>query len=686
MKTKYPLPKGFSGTRRVAGILIALLALSLIAASAAVAAPFAYISNFGSGNISIIDAGSTALCQGTGQTPPCVVATVPIGLPGNSFPGGVAVNPAGTLAYVADQGDGTVKVIRTSDNSTAAAIPVGVQPWGVAVSGDGATVYVGLGDGSVAMINASDFKVTPILNVGGVLNGIVAAGSRVYVSDATAGQVVVIDANNPGLPFVRIDVGSSFNALPMGIVANAAGTRVYVVDHFQNPVSLNMTLEVSTIDTTSNPPRVIGTVTIDPNTMATPGGIALSPDESRLYVANDGRDRVTIVTLSDGTLADVTVGKGPMGVATDPAGRVYVANTIDGTVTVLDPNAPTKTVPVGSTPFVFGAFVTAGPPQFALTLNTIGSGSITAQPASATGKYDAGTLVALMATPAAGSQFSGWSGACSGSSNPCSVTMDAAKSVTATFTLKQYALTLMMIGTGAGSIAANPTGGTYAHGAVVAVTATPAAGSQFSGWSGACSGSSNPCNVTMDGAKSVTATVTLRQYALTLTMNGTGTGSIAANPTGGTYAHGTVVAVTATPATGSELSSWSGACSGSGACSVTMDAAKSVTATFTVAPREPAPTTCDDKINDLQKKVAADKHPWRHDHQLKAALRLYPAAQAELAKAMAKVGASDKRYVRALKEFNNGKAALCTGHYWRAHHELWESYYLAHEILKYHRR
>jgi YVTN family beta-propeller protein len=420
--------------------------------------------------------------------------------------------------------------------------------------------------------------------------------------------------------------------------------------------------------------------------MATPGGIALSPDESRLYVANDGRDRVTIVTLSDGTLADVTVGKGPMGVATDPAGRVYVANTIDGTVTVLDPNAPTKTVPVGSTPFVFGAFVTAGPPQFALTLNTIGSGSITAQPASATGKYDAGTLVALMATPAAGSQFSGWSGACSGSSNPCSVTMDAAKSVTATFTLKQYALTLMMIGTGAGSIAANPTGGTYAHGAVVAVTATPAAGSQFSGWSGACSGSSNPCNVTMDGAKSVTATFTLRQYALTLTMNGTGTGSIAANPTGGTYAHGTVVAVTATPAAGSQFSSWSGACSGSGACSVTMDAAKSVTATFTVAPREPAPTTCDDKINDLQKKVAADKHPWRHDHQLKAALRLYPAAQAELAKAMAKVGASDKRYVRALKEFNNGKAALCTGHYWRAHHELWESYYLAHEILKYHRR
>jgi len=45
MKTKCPLPKGFSGTRRVSGMLSIFVALSLIAASAAIAAPFAYISN-----------------------------------------------------------------------------------------------------------------------------------------------------------------------------------------------------------------------------------------------------------------------------------------------------------------------------------------------------------------------------------------------------------------------------------------------------------------------------------------------------------------------------------------------------------------------------------------------------------------------------------------------------------------
>ena len=47
------------------------------------------------------------------------------------------------------------------------------------------------------------------------------------------------------------------------------------------------------------------------------------------------------------------------------------------------------------------------------------------------------------------------------------------------------------------------------------------------------------------------------------------------------YADGTVVAVTATPATGYAFTSWSGACTGAGACSVTMDADKTVTANFT---------------------------------------------------------------------------------------------------------
>jgi len=785
MKTKCPLPKGFSGTRRVSGMLLSVLALMLIAASAATAAPFAYISNFGSGTVSVIDAGSTASCAGTGQVPPppCVVATVPVG----SFPGGVAVNPAGTFAYVANQDDGTVSVIRTSDNTVVGGpIPVGVQPWGVAVTADNALVYVGLGNGGVAVLDANNGNsVSVISGVGGLLNGIVTVGSRVFLSDATAGQVVVIQGTSV---VARIDVGSPPNSLPMGLVANATGTRVYVVDLVLDPVNLTSVEEVSVIDTTSSPMRVVSTITIDPDTTATPGGIALSQDGSKLYVTTDATDRLSIVTLSNGSVVSVPVGNSPVGVATDPDGRVYVANAGAGTVTVFDPSfnpstgpAP-KTVRVGSTPFVFGAFTTAGPPappppaQFVLSLTTVGTGTIAANPQPASGTYTAGTVVNLTATPAVNFQFSGWSGACSGT-GACSVTMDAAKSVTATFTLKQFALVLATIGSGTITASPLPVGGTYGAGTVVSLTAIPAANFQFTGWSGACSGSSS-CNVTMDATKSVTATFTLKQFVLTLAT--VGSGAITANPSpvNGTYGAGTAVALTATPASGSQFSGWSGACSGTGACSVTMDAAKSVTATFAAVPPPPpaqftltltsvgdgsiapqpapltpagtatlalaataggqvsgkynagtvvtltpvpaagsrfsgwsgacsgtgtcsvtmnaarnvtatftaAPTTCDDKIADLQKKVAGMKHPWWHDHQLKLALRMYAESLAELNRAKAKVGANDKRYVHAKKEFDNGKAALCLGHYWRADHEFWETYVIAHEILKPNRR
>src|SRR4030095_5918505 len=40
------------------------------------------------------------------------------------------------------------------------------------------------------------------------------------------------------------------------------------------------------------------------------------------------------------------------------------------------------------------------------------------------------------------------------------------------------------------------------------------------------------------------------------------------------------VTLTATPAAGSTFAGWSGACSGTGSCTVTMSAARSVTATF----------------------------------------------------------------------------------------------------------
>ena len=56
-----------------------------------------------------------------------------------------------------------------------------------------------------------------------------------------------------------------------------------------------------------------------------------------------------------------------------------------------------------------------------------------------------------------------------------------------------------------GTITLNPTGGVYAGGTVVTVTANPNSGYTFSGWSGDLSGLVSPTNLTMNANKSVTA-------------------------------------------------------------------------------------------------------------------------------------------------------------------------------------
>ncbi|MDZ7361895.1 MAG: T9SS type A sorting domain-containing protein [candidate division KSB1 bacterium] len=146
-------------------------------------------------------------------------------------------------------------------------------------------------------------------------------------------------------------------------------------------------------------------------------------------------------------------------------------------------------------------------PQLALTTNTVGSGTVSLSPPG--GSYNAGTVVTLTATPASGYEFVGWSGDLNGSTNPAAITMNANKTVTATFNAlppPQYTLTVNKVGSG--SVALNPPGGIYNANTMVTLTATPAAGFQFSGWSGDLSGVTNPAAITMNTNKTVTATFT----------------------------------------------------------------------------------------------------------------------------------------------------------------------------------
>jgi hypothetical protein len=199
--------------------------------------------------------------------------------------------------------------------------------------------------------------------------------------------------------------------------------------------------------------------------------------------------------------------------------------------------------------------------------------------------------VELTATPAAGSLFTGWSGACSGTA-PCTLPAGiSAAAVTATFGLPARTLTVTTAGSGqvtaTGVACPGDCSETYASGTVVTLTAAPAAGWRFTGWSGGGCGTAASCDVTLDADKATEATFTaIPSYALSVALGGFGSGTVKGTgidcpgTCAGSYAEGSSVTLTATPAAGSSFGGWSGDCSGTGACTVTLSRASAVTATF----------------------------------------------------------------------------------------------------------
>ena len=152
-----------------------------------------------------------------------------------------------------------------------------------------------------------------------------------------------------------------------------------------------------------------------------------------------------------------------------------------------------------------------------------------------------------------------------------------------------YALSLAKAGSGAGTVGCvGSCSAAYPNGSIVTLTAAPATGSAFAGWSGGgCSGTGG-CIVTMTGDQAVTATFSLVPETLNVSEEGSGRGVVTASPAGidcGTscshaYAYGSTVTLTATAAPRSAFGGWKGDCTGKASCVLGMTAARAVTAEF----------------------------------------------------------------------------------------------------------
>jgi uncharacterized repeat protein (TIGR02543 family) len=125
----------------------------------------------------------------------------------------------------------------------------------------------------------------------------------------------------------------------------------------------------------------------------------------------------------------------------------------------------------------------------------------------------------------------------------------------------------------------------YPDNTAVTLNATPPEGWTFLGWGGACSGTGS-CQVEMTQDHSVNATFA---PLYTLTVNITGNGSVTSTDgfincpgvCSHVYVSNSSVTLNASPAQGWSFGGWSGACTGSGPCNLTITQNQSVTATFT---------------------------------------------------------------------------------------------------------
>lgn len=269
------------------------------------------------------------------------------------------------------------------------------------------------------------------------------------------------------------------------------------------------------------------------------------------------------------------------------------------------------------------------PKTFQLTVDLAGDGEglVTSSPAGidcggdCQATFEEGATVTLTAQEGEGSSFAGFDG-CTAQGNTCEVTMDAAKTVTATFEPETsaggFVLNINIAGNGFGTVTSDVgdidcmTGdedcsASFEEATTVVLTAAPTdANSQFTGFVGCTVDANDPakCSVEVDDADAsteVTATFEpagVEQVALTVTKAGVGEGTVSSTPVGidcgdtcsANFSQDTDVVLEAIPAdTNSEFGSFSNNCTvddpdnAPNVCTVSMDAAKTVTATFNEA-------------------------------------------------------------------------------------------------------
>ena len=316
-----------------------------MAPAMAKAAPFAYITNQGSHDVSVIDLASHK-----------VVALVPVG----RSPAGVVASSRTGRVFVSNPDSKTISVIDMREQKVVATLAAGDGPVGIDAAADGGHLYAAdwyrnrllvfdtlrLAASSDSVASAPTLPVASI-DVGKAPAGVAASdrAGTVFVAERDDDSVALVDVITRQVR-VRATVGSH----PFALLFDAPRQRLYALNVKSDDVSVLDTRDPNRLD-------VIATVKVG----KAPYGAALAADGALLYVTNQHDDSVSVIDAASLKLLRTLTGFGyPEGVAAH-ADRVYVVNWMDDNVSVLDARsgAALGLIATGKNSRGFGAFIGA---------------------------------------------------------------------------------------------------------------------------------------------------------------------------------------------------------------------------------------------------------------------------------------------------------------------------------------
>jgi YVTN family beta-propeller protein len=231
-----------------------------------------------------------------------------------------AAGPA-QLAYFTDVRNNALVTYDLSSNSVVGSVPVGRIPTVLAVSPDGSQVWVGhMLDGTVSVVDTATDTVTATIPVGRVANAIAFSpdGSRVYVADNRGGHTG-IDVFDPATRTVTATIPTA------GTVSQLAPTPDG--KHLYAGMGNLLVIDTATDTITASIP------TADNRSI---GGLAISPDGTRVFATNINTGTLSVVDVAAGQLAatvPISQYDGSVALSTDGADAYVIGG---NALTVVD--------------------------------------------------------------------------------------------------------------------------------------------------------------------------------------------------------------------------------------------------------------------------------------------------------------------------------------------------------------